>query len=333
MSRYKLFFIGAVAIVATITFYVSQKYSYPINTEVIFENPLGGDFIIPSTEGVLDTKSLRGKKVFIFFGFATCPSICPLTLDSLKKMVRRLPEQEQKNIKVLFISIDPKRDTLDIMTKKVHEYGEQFIGATGTQEKLRQITNQFGAHFSVIENKDAQPFVDHSDQIFIINSQGQWVETLNSTSSVDELLLAYKNADDKKPQYNQDNFKTSLDINAENITCDLRNETCSVKASNGEEFEVTMGPQPIRSKRNAFIVVKPKGSTLIPVAVDIKGLSLEMGYIRPNLNLREDLAYYGEMYLPTCAIADMKWKASIIVKDEKNKFSILNFYFTTTQNN
>lgn len=130
------------------------------------------DFEIPSTRGTFKLKEHRGKVIVIYFGYRFCPDICPTTLNELSRAYKKLKDPDM--VEVLFVSLDPERDSLKNLKEYVSFFHKDFIGATATAEMIKSIAKQYGVKYSrFYENKNT-PFysVDHSTQSFIIGKDG-----------------------------------------------------------------------------------------------------------------------------------------------------------------
>ena len=94
-----------------------------------------------------DLERLKGKWSFVFFGYTYCPDICPTTLSALTGVVKQLQEDPQglTNIQVVFVSVDPQRDTPDVLEAYLKYFNEAFQGVTGAQQDIDSLTRQFGA--------------------------------------------------------------------------------------------------------------------------------------------------------------------------------------------
>ena len=111
----------------------------PVNTR------MGGDFILPSTQGSpLDTRELRGKVVLLNFGFATCPDVCPMVLARLRQVMTELRDDAART-QVVFVSFDPSRDTVGVLKEYVSHFHPDIIGATGTEAEIATVARQYGA--------------------------------------------------------------------------------------------------------------------------------------------------------------------------------------------
>ncbi|MES9900921.1 MAG: SCO family protein [Sedimenticola sp.] len=163
----------------------------------IAEAPQGGDFTLNSHQGEVALKSLRGRVVVLYFGYTWCPDICPTSLGFLAAALNELSVEELERLQVLFISVDPKRDTLS----RLKEYGEYFhpsiLGVTGSPQEVARTAGLYGAAYSVAEQDSAAGYVvDHSADLYIIDRQGRLKTKLphgtppNETLNVLRKLLA-----------------------------------------------------------------------------------------------------------------------------------------------
>ncbi len=96
------------------------------------EPPSGGDFTLHSKDGPVSLHDFKGKVVLLFFGYASCPDICPTSLAFSTKALNTLNEDELAQVQPLFVSIDPQRDSVDKMAEFVSFFHPGFIGLTGS---------------------------------------------------------------------------------------------------------------------------------------------------------------------------------------------------------
>ena len=136
---------------------------------------LGGDFTLTDHDGeAFELKSLRGKLVLIFFGYTYCPDICPTELSSIAYVLRSLRE-DADNVKALFISIDPERDTVEKLKQYVPYYSPQLIGLTGTLDEVNKVADAYHVQRRIHPHKksDKNYLVDHSANLFVIDVDGK----------------------------------------------------------------------------------------------------------------------------------------------------------------
>ena len=117
------------------------------------------------------TKDFKGKVVAIFFGFTNCPDICPTSMIELKNIKSQLGENSNQ-LEVLFISLDPERDTQEVLSKYMPSFNTSFIGLTGTIKNIEKITQQFKVYRKKVIEGDTYT-IDHSSGIFLLDKYGK----------------------------------------------------------------------------------------------------------------------------------------------------------------
>lgn len=109
----------------------------------------------------------------VFFGFTHCPDVCPITLQVMKDVVTKLEEQQHVPPQIVFVSIDPVRDTADVMKKYIAYFNEDFVGITGDVNKVHALTSSLGivASFTANEDDPENYGVDHTASLLLIDPQ------------------------------------------------------------------------------------------------------------------------------------------------------------------
>ena len=115
----------------------------------------------------------RGKAVVLFFGFASCPDVCPTTLADMAQVMRQLgPDAER--VQVLFVTLDPERDTQEVLAKYVPAFDARFLGLRGDLEATRAAAKEFKVYFEKRPGETPGSYsVDHSAQSYVIDPQGR----------------------------------------------------------------------------------------------------------------------------------------------------------------
>ncbi len=114
-----------------------------------------------------------GKINLLFFGFTYCPDICPTTLAQLAAAIRSLPESMQQQVQVLFVSVDPERDSGERLRQYAGAFGAQFVGLTGSQDQLQALTRRYRVTYGYGERDANGDYnVSHSSAVFAFDKAG-----------------------------------------------------------------------------------------------------------------------------------------------------------------
>jgi protein SCO1 len=120
-----------------------------------------------------DLTQERGQIVLVFFGYTSCTDICPATMAQLHQVLAQLGKQAA-NVKVVFVTVDPQRDTVDQMHQYLMTFDPAFVGLTGSMDQLTQIWKVYGVYRQIQPNA-ANPSdysIDHSSDIYLIDQKG-----------------------------------------------------------------------------------------------------------------------------------------------------------------
>ena len=176
MKRYAILGIGVViglAIALAAWFFANQNYTYQ---GVLIDPPAkAADFALTDQNGnSFRLSEQRGKIVLIFFGYTNCPDVCPTTLAEFKKIKAALGDQAA-DVRFVFITVDPERDTQQRMQSYLTAFDSDFTGLTGDSAALEAVWKSYGVF---IERKDVGSasgyLVDHSARTYLIDLQGNW---------------------------------------------------------------------------------------------------------------------------------------------------------------
>ena len=135
-------------------------------------------------------KSFQGPATALFFGFTHCPDICPMTLNKLNIISEQL-KKENKSLKVFFISIDPERDTPEVMRDYLSYFGDQFIGITGEPEKIFKLSQSWSIVSQKIFSENGEYTVNHSSPVILLKD-GKYVATIRQQDDIKKSLKKIK---------------------------------------------------------------------------------------------------------------------------------------------
>jgi len=141
--------------------------------------PVGGDFLLHDGEKDIRLSDYDGKLRFIFFGYTSCPDICPTALSLISASLKQLTPRELEQVQVFFISVDPDRDTPQKLADYTKYFHPKILGITGTKAEIDQVVKQYGAAYRKVDSNSAMGYlVDHSASVYVIGKKGNVVDML-----------------------------------------------------------------------------------------------------------------------------------------------------------
>lgn len=155
------------------------------------QKKLGGDFTLAHKSGDWKLSSTDGKLRVIYFGFTTCPDICPMALNKLSKVLKRLNPEQLKEVQPIFVSVDYKRDTATSVDEYVDFFGKGYVGLTGTKEQIEKVTKDYGVFFEFVPLKDSalKYTVDHTSRFYLINKDGSFYKSYSNISDEPDFIV------------------------------------------------------------------------------------------------------------------------------------------------
>lgn len=158
--------------------------------------PEVANFSLTAQDGKAFSRSdFLDKWSFVFFGFTQCPDVCPTTMQTLKHTKALLATDPSFNNlgQIVFVSVDPERDTLAILNQYLNYFDEDFIGITGAKDKLTDLTKPLGILFAKIDDgSDNSYTMDHSASILLIDPQGRVLGLFSMPHDPQQLSDAFK---------------------------------------------------------------------------------------------------------------------------------------------
>ena len=148
----------------------------------------GGDFSLTGPEGkTVSLEDFRNKIVLIYFGYTFCPDVCPVTLSNLKMLMLSL-EEKAEDVQVIFISIDPERDTFQKLKDYVPYFHPTFIGLTGSEAELASVAKKYQTFYlkQKVES-EAGYLMAHSDVVILVDQNGRFRGRYKSKYDLDKL--------------------------------------------------------------------------------------------------------------------------------------------------
>jgi protein SCO1/2 len=133
------------------------------------------DFSLTHADGsVFRLSDQKGKVVLLFFGYTHCPDVCPTTLADYKAMAAELGDKADQ-VAFVYITVDPQRDTPEIIARYARAFNPAFIGLSGTDTELDPIYERYGVFHEIQDVQTADNYlVSHTSVIYVIDKQGDW---------------------------------------------------------------------------------------------------------------------------------------------------------------
>lgn len=138
---------------------------------------IGGEFTLVNTEGqTISTEQFKGKIRWVYFGFTSCPAVCPTDLANISHVLKRLGKKAD-NLQVLFITVDPERDTPEVMKKYMESYDPRIMALTGTAAQIATAAKAYKVYYKKME-AGAMPggyTMDHSAFLYVMDREGKYL--------------------------------------------------------------------------------------------------------------------------------------------------------------
>ncbi|MDH4248073.1 MAG: SCO family protein [Deltaproteobacteria bacterium] len=149
---------------------------------------IGGEFTLPGPKGKpVSRADFKGQVVMLTFGYTYCPDVCPTTLNAMK-MLRKKLGADAARFQVLFITLDPERDTPERLERFVAYFGEGILSLHGSLKEIKTVTELYRARFMKQPSPDGKTyFVAHSDFLYLLDTKGRTRSLFHMDSPVDEM--------------------------------------------------------------------------------------------------------------------------------------------------
>ena len=148
----------------------------------------GSEFSLKDVnEKTITEKSFEGPLTAIFFGFTNCPDICPMTLYNLDLVLNELDVNKKNKFKVFFVSIDPERDTPDIIKIYLDGFENEIFGITGDPKKVFLLSQSWGVLSEKIFNEDGSYLINHSSSVLLLKD-GKYLDRLSHHAKYEDMF-------------------------------------------------------------------------------------------------------------------------------------------------
>jgi protein SCO1 len=153
---------------------------------------LGGPFsLVASTGGTVSDQTYRGKFLLVNFGYTFCPDACPTTLNDISVALERLGPLANK-VQPLFITVNPARDTANVMADYVKSFDPRIVGLTGTPAQIAAVAKEYRVYYAPQRNEDGTYLVDHSSVVYVMGPDGKFLKLIRGDTSGERMASELK---------------------------------------------------------------------------------------------------------------------------------------------
>lgn len=145
----------------------------------------GGDFTLSSGSEPISLSSLRGQPVILYFGYTYCPDVCPVGLAVIRDALHSDPVFA--NVKTLFVTVDPARDTAQRLAEYVAFFHPNIIPLHGSEEQIKTVAQNYGTYFMKGALEGESYAVDHTAYFYLIDADGELVRVLDHATTPEQL--------------------------------------------------------------------------------------------------------------------------------------------------
>jgi protein SCO1/2 len=175
VKRYLFLGVGIViglAVVLMVSAMFFQSYNY--HGSVIDPPIQAPNFTLTDTNGESwELSDQKGDLLLIFFGYTSCPDVCPLTLSEFKQ-IKAILGENAKDVEFIYITVDPERDTPEKLKAYLSNFDPDFVGLSGAAENLVPVWKSYGVYHQKVETESQAGYlVDHTATIYGINKNGE----------------------------------------------------------------------------------------------------------------------------------------------------------------
>jgi len=152
---------------------------------------IGGEFTLTDHNGnEFNSNTMKGKLSLVYFGFTFCPDICPTSLQKLTNVLTTL-DKYQIDIAPVFITVDPSRDTQELLKEYLGHFHPKLLGLTGTEEEIREVADLYKVFYARADGADKAGnnyMLDHSSFVYLMDKNGKYLKHFYMTSTAEEII-------------------------------------------------------------------------------------------------------------------------------------------------
>ena len=153
---------------------------YPVASEIDLTRSDGSRFRL---------SELRGDVVLVFFGYTACPDVCPTSLAELRQALSELNARDVERVKVVFVTVDPDRDSPERVQEYVAQFNPAFIGLSGSKTDLEKVWAEYGVYREIADEQSAAGYiVNHTARVSLVDQQGNLRISFSFDTPVEDIV-------------------------------------------------------------------------------------------------------------------------------------------------
>lgn len=157
------------------------------------EAHIGGHFTLTNRQGhTVSDQDFHGRLMLVYMGYSNCPDVCPTTLAMMSATLKNLGADADK-VAMIFISLDPERDTPQVLKTFLASFDPRITGLTGSQEDIRKVARAYAAYYKKAPTPNTGSYlVDHSGFLYLMDGEGKYITHFESDAKAPELIKAIR---------------------------------------------------------------------------------------------------------------------------------------------
>ena len=192
MNSTRALIILSLSVLIATALLLSNIINKNVQTEYSSTTKLGIPFeLIDSNGNKVTEKAFIGSPTALFFGFAHCPDVCPLTLHRISLLMEKLGNQQNK-LNVYFITLDPERDTWKFLNEYLITFNDRIVGITGESKKIKALAKSWGIHSKKVSSEGENYLIDHTGLVILLDKNGNFLNTIDYKDDFELSLKAIK---------------------------------------------------------------------------------------------------------------------------------------------
>ena len=181
-------FVAGLVLFSAVVFIVTGRSPAPI----VMTSAVGGPFqLIDQNSRPITDQDMKGQPFLVFFGFTHCPDVCPTTLFEVSEIFRALGS-DAKNVRALFVTVDPERDTPTVLKDYLSSFDPRIIGVTGDDAAVAAVERAYRVYSKKVPTDGGGYTMDHTAIVYLMNKDGRFVAPFNMKRRPDEAAADLK---------------------------------------------------------------------------------------------------------------------------------------------